>query len=418
MRRVLFLIAIFCSLAADAQNYFISFSGTGESTTVSTVKVENLTAGTSLTLNGDDILGLTLTVSISDIKNDESSRMMIYPNPMTDEAFLQISAPLPGDAIISVFEITGKLVSQTKSYLGNNGHKFIISGLKNGLYLVNVRGNTYQYSEQLISNGKSFGAPVIRKVTDNIQGMDLKKSQVDSKGIQSTVDMEYTTGDIIKFTGVSGDYSTVVTSVPDADATITFDFVTCTDGDGNNYPVVKIGTQTWMAQSLKTTKYRDGSEILLVSDNTTWLNLSDPAYCWYDNASANKDIYGALYNGYAVSMVNLCPTGWHVPSNTEWTDFATALGSSAGGKLKETGITHWANPNFGATNESGFTALPAGYRDIGGGFMFITTDCYFWSTSELPPVELWSRSLVNYDVSLFMTPMHINRGLSVRCLKD
>jgi hypothetical protein len=159
MKSVLFVIAIFCVLNVNAQNYLISFEGTGASTTIYTVEVENLTAGTSLTINGTDVLRLTSTVGIYAIENEKSSRMKFYPNPMTDKAQLLISAPDAGDAIISIYDITGRKLSQIMSYVENYSQEFTISGLKTGLYFINVVGNTYQISGRLISNGTPNGKP-------------------------------------------------------------------------------------------------------------------------------------------------------------------------------------------------------------------------------------------------------------------
>ena len=117
-----------------------------------------------------------------------------------------------------------------------------------------------------------------------------------------------------------------------------------TDDDGNVYHSVTIGTQVWMVENLKTTKYNDGTSIPLVTDATDWHNLLTPGYCWNNNDEATyKATYGALYNWYTVNTGNLCPTGWHVPGDAEWTTLTTYLGGEdvAGGKLKEVGITHW-----------------------------------------------------------------------------
>jgi uncharacterized protein (TIGR02145 family) len=146
---------------------------------------------------------------------------------------------------------------------------------------------------------------------------------------------------------------------------INVDFFKVSDVDGNTYKVVIIGTQVWMAENLKTTKYSDGTPIPLVTDNTAWSNLTTPGYCWYNNDSATiAQTYGALYNWYTVNTGNLCPAGWHVPTDAEWTILITYLGGEdvAGGKLKEAGTAHWSSPNTGATNETGFTALPGGFR--------------------------------------------------------
>lgn len=136
---------------------------------------------------------------------------------------------------------------------------------------------------------------------------------------------------------------------------------TVTEMDGNVYQTVKIGTQIWTRENLKTTKYKDGTAIPLATDNTAWSNLTTPGYCWYNNdASANKNVYGGLYNWYTVSTNNLCPSGWHVSTDLDWTTISNYLGGGfdAAVKLKETGTDHWSAPNAGVTNETGFTARP------------------------------------------------------------
>jgi uncharacterized protein (TIGR02145 family) len=135
-----------------------------------------------------------------------------------------------------------------------------------------------------------------------------------------------------------------------------------TDIEGNDYTTVTIGTQTWMGENLKTTKLTDGESIPKITENAAWPNLATPAYCWYNNdETAHKKIYGALYNWYTVNTGKLCPTGWHIPSDDEWKTMIAFLGGAeAGNKLQEVGTTHWTTQNEGATNKSGFTALPGG----------------------------------------------------------
>jgi len=204
-----------------------------------------------------------------------------------------------------------------------------------------------------------------------------------------------------------------------------------TDVDGNVYQTVKIGTQWWMAENLKTTKYNDGSPIPLVTDNTAWSNLTTPGYCWYENSTANRDTYGGLYtwaaamNGAAGSTPNsngiqgVCPAGWHVPSSLEWRNLTDYLGGEgvAGGKLKETGTIHWADPNTGATNESGFTALPGGLRSYSGVFKNVGYYGYWWSSSQYDAYMIWYWSMhYNADVSNYFTGKIA--GFSVRCVLD
>lgn len=189
------------------------------------------------------------------------------------------------------------------------------------------------------------------------------------------------------------------------------------DVDGNVYNTVIIGTQTWMQENLKTTKYKDGTTLPEVTENTTWNSLSSGAYCWFNNdASTYKNLFGALYNWYTVADVKgICPVGWHVPSDSEWTILAGYLGGStlAGGKLKESGTTHWPSPNSGATNETQFTALPAGDRNYVGGFSTILDYTWLWSSTYN-----WCQRMTYDDGVLLRGTNEPRSGFSVRCLKD
>lgn len=200
---------------------------------------------------------------------------------------------------------------------------------------------------------------------------------------------------------------------------------TITDIEGNVYTIVTIGTQTWMAENLKTTKYNDGTSIPLVTSSTTWATLSTPAYCWlFNNETTYKVPYGALYNWYTANTGKLCPSGWHIPSNTEWTTLQDYLGgqSVAGGKLKETGTTHWNSPNTSATNEVYFTALPGGGRGGEAG-EFITTGNYgYWWTANghsVDPLFAWGFILAYNSAAVTRADYYYKRnGFSVRCLKN
>jgi uncharacterized protein (TIGR02145 family) len=193
------------------------------------------------------------------------------------------------------------------------------------------------------------------------------------------------------------------------------------DADGNNYNTVKIGNQIWMAENLKTTKYSDGTDIPNVTDNTEWGNLSTGAYAWWDNDEATYgDTYGALYNWYAVETGNLCPSGWHVPTDEEWTTLTTYLGGEevAGGKLKEAGTTHWNAPNTGATNEAGFTAVPGGLRYGNGLFNLIGSYGYWRSATESDTSNAWFRFMGFNRSQVLRNDANKESGCSVRCLRD
>ncbi len=193
-----------------------------------------------------------------------------------------------------------------------------------------------------------------------------------------------------------------------------------TDVDNNTYGTVTIGSQVWMAENLKTTKYNDGiSTIPLVTDESNWASLRTHAYCWYNNNVSNKNTYGTLYNWYTVNSGKLCPSGWHVPTDNEWTILINSLGglSIAGGKLKESGTVHWVSPNV-ATNTSNFTCLPGGIRHSNGIFEFIGTGTQLWSSTESDAANAWSYGLDNIYESIYRESNLKYMGQSVRCVKD
>jgi uncharacterized protein (TIGR02145 family) len=195
------------------------------------------------------------------------------------------------------------------------------------------------------------------------------------------------------------------------------------DIDGNVYNSITIGTQVWMVENLKTTKYNNNTLIANVPDMNIWAALSTGAYCWFINDTTLKDTYGALYNWYAVNTGNLCPTGWHVPSDAEWTILTDYLGgiSIAGGKLKEAGTAHWISPNEGATNESGFTALPSGLRHFynsGSRFEDLHILSLWWSSSTIIGDSTWCRWVTYSGTEVDYGLFNNHNGSSVRCLKD
>jgi uncharacterized protein (TIGR02145 family) len=207
-----------------------------------------------------------------------------------------------------------------------------------------------------------------------------------------------------------------------------------TDIDGTVYTSIVINGQEWMQQNLAVTKYRNGDPIPTGLSNTTWQNTTSGAYAIYDNVAANNTTYGKLYNWYAATdSRGLCPTGWHVPSDAEWTTLINYLDPNAaggdvfpniaGGKMKSTGTIEngdglWYSPNEQATNESGFTGLPGGYRSFDGPYFTIGFYNVWWSSSEVGSVTAWYRSLY-YDYSGVYRSGHTKRyGFSVRCVRD
>jgi uncharacterized protein (TIGR02145 family) len=419
MKKLWSILIVFCTLQANAQPFSISFAGSG----LSTVKVQNLTTGMIVDVPAGDVLLLSPTTGITEVTNLKSSGLKVYPNPMTDISTLVILPPFAGDAIISIYDISGKLLTQFKSFMENVSQEFTLSGVKRGLHIVNIQGNGYQFSEKLLCTSNSNKTAIIERAGNNIQVVDEKNSQKESKGIQASVDMAYNSGERLKYTAISGTNSTVMTDIPTATKVITFIFSECKDGDNNYYPVVQIGTQLWMAENLKTTKYNDGKDIPNVTGSEKWVVLTTGAYCNYDNSTDDNFIatYGRLYNWYAVNTGKLAPVGWHVPTDAEWTQLTDYLGGVfvASGKLKESVTTHWFSPNEGATNETGFSALPGGYRFKEGTFANLGRIGYWWSATSSSTLTAYHRFMTYSDTRVYWSLLQDNvTGYSIRCVKD
>ncbi len=203
---------------------------------------------------------------------------------------------------------------------------------------------------------------------------------------------------------------------------------TVVDIDGNVYKTVKIGTQTWMAENLKTTRFADSVEIPPITDGDAWKSAATPAYCLYDNSATYGKTYGAFYNWYAVDAAcghKLAPKGWHVATDSDWVVLETFLGgwSVAGGKMKEIGTAHWKAPNTAATNEVGFTALPAGKRTewtdlVNNAYLpaaYLDMGYVGWWWSSTKPA---CRNIQESDCAIFHGDCAAFFGASVRCVKD
>jgi uncharacterized protein (TIGR02145 family) len=192
------------------------------------------------------------------------------------------------------------------------------------------------------------------------------------------------------------------------------------DQEGNNYKTITIGKQVWMAENLRTTKYNDGTSIPQVSDKNAWIVLSTPAYCWYNNDTIFKNKYGALYNGYAVNTEKLCPRGWHISTDSEWSVLVDLSGgeTAAGGKLKESGTKNWSEPNTGATNETGFSSIPGGTRFSNGLFFSMKNTGSWWTPNKSNALNGWYWSLNYSSKTVTRNFTDLTNGNSVRCVKD
>ncbi len=301
----------------QAQDYLISFEGSGGSTTVDSVIVQNLTQGTSLTVGSGNQLHLLGTLSCFHPGSENTARpLFVYPNPSDEAVILIFEAAADAIVNIEISDLTGRIVLKTQSFLSQGRQSFCTSGLNSGTYVVQIRSETCHYSGKIIIRSTSGNIARIIHSKQTINQADL-----DTKSAKAVIQMQYTNGDLIKFTGESGSFETVMMDVPtDAEWTILSDYV--------------------------------GGEIV------------------------------------------------------------------AGGKLKETGFAHWSCPNSGATNETGFSALPGGLRAVSVGFNDLGYYGYWWSSTDIDAGFAWRRH-IGYDYSYcFRDDFNKKSGFSGRCIKD
>ncbi len=336
-------------------------------------------------------LGVTLQTADTSEEEDtteDSTSIDTYENEVADD--------------ISSLDTTAPTVSLTPDTITSSDFAVVQSSETGTVYLINT--------DVTVSNITS-----ISEAADN-----MTNSVVISA---ANTDTNLTAAGLV--TGTYKAYAVDVTgnlSDPSSDNVSIGELV---DIDGNVYSTVVIGTQHWMAENLKVTKYRNGDNITHITTDSDWTSDTDGAYGYYDNSSTNLDTYGMLYNWYAVDNStgqNICPQGWHVPTATEFSDLATELGSNVAGQLKETGTVHWSSESTGTSNSSGFTALPAGLRVYyTGGYSNLGNYTYFWtSTSSTSSATSANYKYLTYSSSsTFVTGTTVKTyGFSVRCLKD
>ena len=268
-------------------------------------------------------------------------------------------------------------------------------------------GQTIQFTDQSTGNPTSWSWDFGDGGTSTIQNPSYTYTKSGSYNVSLEVNNSTGSNSISKT-----NYVTVLTTSG-----------SLSDSDGNTYTSIKIGNQTWMVENLKTTKLNDGTSISNLTEDKLWYfwnYTSIPGYCWYSNDITHKKPYGALYNWITVNSGKLCPTGWHVPSTEEWNTLIEFLGGSsdAFNKLIQKGTTYWENPNSSATNSSGFTALPAGFRD--GIFSGLRTHASWW-TSNSSNSSHYASTVSLYIYNQYVSTNNLiykTTGRSVRCIKN
>jgi uncharacterized protein (TIGR02145 family) len=413
----IFILLILSFVNTKAQDYQISFAGTGESSTVDSVLVENLTQGTSLTFAGADILNLNVTVGVPELPLSMADALHIFPNPMSGNCTVGFETDFQSNTTIELYDITGKKIVQSQEILAKGFHTFNLSGIKNGIYLLKISSDNYAYSSKIICMNASVGKAEINYAGTRPE-ID-KQNAVKLKNAKSTINMEYTLDDYLKITGKSGIYRTVKMLKPTHSQTVTFNFISCNDADNNHYATVQIGSQVWMAENLDVG--------ILIDGNQSQTNNGTIEKYYYNDNTANGDIYGGLYNWAEMMQYEssgatqgICPNGWHIPTDLELTTLNNFLSGvpASGAKMKETGFNHWFSPNTGATNESGFSALPGGARITNGNFQDLGYKGTFWTSSTINTTNAWGKYLSYNSPDLSSENLSKTTGNNCRCIQD
>ena len=261
-------------------SFNITFTGSGVRSNVGDVLVQNLTTGTTVTRPSGNTLNLSDgQTAVAHLSADDQT-IRVFSNSEDGISTISFYAKQTGNAQINAFSIDGKKIVSIAATVQTGNNSFKLS-LPKGFYAIQVTGKEYSYSARMINQSSAPSKPSI--VLIGTENLSITGSQKSKSTSLATTTMSYSAGDRLLFTGKSGVNNNIVTDVPTGDKTINFEFVTCADGDGNNYKVVKIGNQTWMAENLKTSKYNDGTDIPLVTSSTIWAGMFGPAYCLFDN---------------------------------------------------------------------------------------------------------------------------------------
>ena len=390
-----------------ASDYNISFTASGAKTSIDYVTVQNLTQGTSVTVPAGSELVATAVNQIA--ANDES--LHIYPNPIQNKATVSYYANNGGNTQINVFGVDGRSIVGMIKYLNIGLNRFDLT-LPKGAYTLQINENGKLHTVKILS--QSNNAYKIEFI-----GTESDQQNVVLRVKTTTVPMQYNFGDFLLFKAYSSNYVCILAEILSGSKTINFNFVECKDIDGNYYSTVTIGSQVWMAENLKTSKYRNSIAITDKTNLSTWGTSTTEASSDYATPT-NSTTYGKLYNWYSASNTNnLAPLGWHIPTDADWTTLSDFLGglNLAGDKLKENGNSHWATSNTTASNKSGFTALPGGSRSTDNTVYDIGNIGYWWSSTEgTTTSNAWYRSLSSQNGTETRGYFSKSAGMSVRCL--
>jgi uncharacterized protein (TIGR02145 family) len=455
-KTLLSVLTLTITISAFSQKPTIELTFTslykGQYVALDSILIENLTQGGDTTLYAPDtVLVLDYITGINESRQIDEITFTVsqnYPNPFKGRTQVNLYLPEMDDIKLTVRDILGRQMAYYENTLNQGNHNFVFYSGNEKYYLLTINGKQTSQTITMINTG-SHGTGIEKCKIDYIgKTVDVPKfkSQGSGKGFG------YNLGDELMFsayalTAIGNLGSNVVVDDPEVSSIYEFDIIegircpgmpTITDPDGNTYYTIQIGDQCWMNENLKTTTYSNGTPIPHVPDPVEWGNMTTGAYVWYENDTSMKDKYGGLYNWFtAIDNNGLCPEGWHVPSNNEWTTLTDFLGgtiSPTGNKLKScrqvnsplggdcNTINHpyWnENETHYGTDDYGFSGLPGGLRNNDGSFQSIGFGGYWWTSTENNQQHAWIRFLYFNIGAVGMSDFNEKLGgRSIRCLKD
>jgi uncharacterized protein (TIGR02145 family) len=419
------------------------------------VLIENLTQGVDTTLYAPDtVLVLDYVTVIGESEAIEENTFSVsqnYPNPFNGKTEVNLFLPEKDNIKITVRDILGRELAHYENTLNRGNHNFAFYSGNENYNLLTISGKQTSHTIKMLSAGSNTANSENCKIVY----LGIKDIVSDFKAGQAINNFIYNLGDELMFsayalTEIGNLGSSVVVDTPTMDTIYQFDIIgglrcpgmpAITDIDGNTYNTVQIGNQCWMKENLKTTTYSNGTPIPNITDNQEWTIISSGAYAWQNNDISWKNLYGALYNWYTTVDPNgLCPSGWHVPTDDEWTvltDFIGGTGAPHGSEMKSCrrvnsplggGCNTTEHPRWNeyyeyyGTDDYGFSGLPGGNRSFGssGGFGNIGVIGKWWSSSQYGPYDLAGYRALHYDYLFISYEGHFNKhfGYSIRCLRD
>ena len=433
LKPTIFCFWMLSSMLLSGQYLNMTFTASGAADKVDSVKATNLRTSESVSLPGNDTLVLSVNTGIIRL-SELNSRGIVFPNPFAGKTTLVANIRKAQTVSLEVYNLAGQSVARTRARVQPGTHSFALSLTMTGVYMVSLTTDLGTEGFKVICTGTTG---VLNSITYTGPAQDKLDQSLKASAIYM---LGYSIGDIVLYRCRGDIHTTIITDSPDASKNYTVEFVPCIDPDSKSYAVVKIGTQTWMAENLAwlpaVSISGEGSDSL-------------PYYYVYDyedslvtgaKNTAKYKMYGVLYNWTAAMNHSgkksnvygqtraVCPLGWHMPDDDEWKILEMALGMTqtdadtlywrisgdVGKKLKSS--VGWADEGNGI-NANGFTALPGGYRNIHGGFWNEGNNSLFWTSSIIDSTS-WYRYLSAVDSGVYRISTYRSNGLSVRCIKD